>query len=524
MTNPSASLVIQGTGTIKSRDGYPFEPTASHWKLSRDRTISLQWVFGVLSSTLAESLVKILTHYAIRYSADHTSNLCDRFRAFVIWVHNQKGLVDRITSSDLISYRHTLDRNHEWYLGSISGFLKVWAELGLLGVDADVPSLFEGWRLKGNVKGLAVQTKCPDKGALTDLEYEALQERLLEGFERDEIDLADYMLATLFCATGRRPAQLADLKGGDLVEARSSDGLREFVLNVPRRKVRGGGWRAEFKAVALTPEIGMAVRVLIAENEAKLRTLRSDARGEVLKRLPLFPAWKVIQDAVLNEGDALSELMATDAAHLTTPVMRLRLERTVAALSVISERTDGPIRVFPTRLRRTLATRAAREGYGPLIIAELLDHTDDQNARVYTENVPEHVDAINEAMARQLAPLAQAFAGVLVRSEREALRGDDPTSRVRTDSGSAAGTCGHFGFCGALAPIACYTCRHFQPWIDGPHENVLHGLLAERERIQQLTQDTAIAAINDRTIFAVTQVIQMCEARRSEVSTGELDG
>jgi len=154
----------------------------------------------------------------------------------------------------------------------------------------------------------------------------------------------------------------------------------------------------------------------------------------------------------------------------------------------------------------------------------LLDHTDDQNARVYTENVPEHVDAINEAMARQLAPLAQAFAGVLVRSERDALRGDDPTSRVRTDSGSAAGTCGHYGFCGALAPIACYTCRHFQPWIDGPHENVLHGLLAERDRIRQLTQDKVIAAINDRAIFAVTQVIQMCEARRSEVSAGELHG
>ena len=524
MTNSNRSLAIQRTGSITSRDGYPFEPTASHWKLSRDTTISLQWVSGELSCVIAESLIKVLTHYAILYSADHTYNLATRFRAFSRWRYALKGMTDQIDSSDLISYRSTLDAQHEFYLGVLSGLFKAWIGLGLPGVDADVPSLFEGWRLKGNVKGLAVQTKCPDKGALTDLEYQGLQERLLEGFERDEIDLADYMLATLFCATGRRPAQLADLKGGDLVEARSSDGLREFVLNVPRRKVRGGVWRAEFKAVALTPEIGMAVRVLIAENEVKLRTLCSDVRGEVLKRLPLFPAWKVIKDAVLNEGDALSELMATDAAHLTTPVMRLRLERTVAALSVISERTDGPIRVFPTRLRRTLATRAAREGYGPLIIAELLDHTDDQNARVYTENVPEHVDAINEAMARQLAPLAQAFAGVLVRSEREALRGDDPTSRVRTDSGSAAGTCGHFGFCGALAPIACYTCRHFQPWIDGPHEDVLHGLLAERDRIRQLTRDMAIAAINDRTIFAVTQVIQMCAARRSEVSAGELDG
>lgn len=524
MTNPSRSLVVQGTGTTTSRDGYLFEPTASHWKLSRDRTISLQWVSAALSSALAQSLRKVLTHYAISYSASHPANLSDRMRAFTQWRYARKGMTDQITSSDLISYRSTLDAQHEFYLGVLSGLFKTWIGLGLPGVDADVPSLFEGWRLKGNVKGLAVQTKCPDKGALSDLEYEALQVRLLEGFERDEVDLADYVLATLFCATGRRPAQLADLKGGDLIEARSSDGLREFVLNVPRRKVQGGGWRAEFKAVALIPEIGMAVRGLIIQNEAGLRTLRSDVSCEVLKRLPLFPAWRVIREAVSVSDDSLSRTLTMDASHEASAALSLRLQRLVAMLSVNSERTGGPIRVFPTRLRRTLATRAAREGYGPLIIAELLDHTDDQNARVYTENVPEHVDAINKAMARQLAPLAQAFAGMLVRSERDALRGDDPRSRVRTDSGSAAGTCGHFGFCGALAPIACYTCRHFQPWIDGPHEDVLHGLLVERDRIRQLTQDKAIAAINDRTIFAVTQVIQMCEARRSEVSAGELDG
>ena len=49
-------------------------------------------------------------------------------------------------------------------------------------------------------------------------------------------------------------------------------------------------------------------------------------------------------------------------------------------------------------------------------------HTDTQNARVYTENVPEHVDAINEAVARQLAPLAQAFAGVVIKKASDALK------------------------------------------------------------------------------------------------------
>lgn len=130
---------------------------------------------------------------------------------------------------------------------------------------------------------------------------------------------------------------------------------------------------------------------------------------------------------------------------------------------------------------------------------------------MYTQNVPEHLDAIDEAVARQLAPLAQAFAGVLINEESEAVRGGDPNSRVRTDSGEIAGICGHFGFCGALAPIACYTCKFYQPFLDGPHREILEGLLAERERIARVTGDKTIAAVNDRTIFAVMEVIQRCE-------------
>lgn len=518
--NPSRSLVLQDANLVRSRDGYLFDPTASHWKLSRDTTISFKWTSGELSRALAESLVKVLTHYATLYSADHAYNLAGRFRGFSRWRYALKGMAEQITSSDLISYRSTLNVRNEFYLGALSGFFNVWVDLGLPGIDSDVQSLLDGWTIKGNIKGLAVQIKCPLRGPLSDLEYEALQQRLVDGFGRGDIDLADFVLVTLFCATGRRPVQLADLKGGDLIEATSSDGLREIVLNVPRRKVRGGGWRAEFKAVALTPEIGLAVSALIAENEAELRALYEGVGGEVLKLLPMFPAWNVVRDAIQDEGDPLCQALATDVSHITTRVMSGRLERTVAALSVPSERTGKSIRIFPLRMRRTLGTRAAREGYGSLVIAELLDHSDDQNARVYTENVPEHIDAINEALARQMAPLAQAFAGVLVRDEREAMRGGDPASRVRTDGGGVAGTCGHFGFCGALAPIACYTCRHFQPWLDGAHDEVLQSLLIERERIQRLTQDNGIAAINDRTIFAVTQVIQICEARQTEMDGG----
>jgi integrase len=504
---------------VVSREGYEFDPESDRWRLSRDIVISLAWTRRELSSSLAASFRAALPHYAIVSSAAHTCNISDRFRAFAKWSNTQDGVLQKISPQLLISYRSTLTRDHEWYLRVISIFLRTWFDLGISGVDSDVLSLLKGLTLRRNVQGRAVQIKCPHKGQLSDLEYEALQERLLAAYQRDEIGLGDFVLVLLFMATGRRPAQLADLKGGDLIEARSSDGLREFVLNFPRRKQRGGGWRTEFKPVALTPEIGLALRGLILHNESVLGSLCSTLPHDMRKQLPIFPKWRHIQEMHARAPGSLSSAILTEEFHVRTGTLSSHLESTVASLSVPSERTGGSIRIFPTRLRRTLGSRAAREGYGKLIIAELLDHTDDQSVYIYTENVPEHIDAINEAMARQLAPLAQAFAGVLVDHEHDAIRGGDQTSRVRTEIGHGAGTCGHFGFCGAYQPIACYTCVFFQAWLDGAHEEVLQSLLIERDRIRKITSDPTMASINDRTIYAVTLVIQRCEARRAELDT-----
>jgi hypothetical protein len=76
------------------------------------------------------------------------------------------------------------------------------------------------------------------------------------------------------------------------------------------------------------------------------------------------------------------------------------------------------------------------------------------------------------------------------------------------------GNCGEHGFCGLLAPIACYTCRSFQPWLDGPHDAVLEHLICERERLLA-GSDVRIASINDRTILAVAEVIRRCDEIRN---------
>lgn len=514
MTEPDNSTL---NNVYTSYSGYKFNANSSHWKLSRDCTINILWIDDYLTGEAKDGAIKTLIYYSTKYAGGTTRSVSYYLKLFSIFCSRNIKKLDLISTESLISYRSTLTRYHEYRLGALSSFFRKWYELGYPGIDNEVPSLLKGWTLKGTVKGLAIQTRDPLKGALSDLEYESLYQTILDRYEKNEILLSDYVMTLLFMVTGRRPVQLADLKGKDLIDVQSTNGLREFVLNIPRRKQRGQ-FRSEFKPVALTPEVGLALSMHISNNEENIRNIWSKIAFDELKNLPIFPDFKKIVNFNSQRVGSFCEFLDSDIFHSTTKCLGIRLESLVTSLAVPSERTGENLRLFPTRLRRTLATRAAREGFGSLVIAELLDHTDDQNARVYTENVPEHVDAINAAVARQLAPLAQAFAGVLVDCEQDAVRGDDLNSRVRLDGGKAAGTCGHHGFCGALAPIACYTCRSFQPWLEGPHEDVLRGLLAERDHVLAITSDLAMASVNDRTIYAVAEVIRRCEARQEELA------
>jgi len=234
--------------------------------------------------------------------------------------------------------------------------------------------------------------------------------------------------------------------------------------------------------------------------------------------LPLFPDYKALKE-VAGAPVRLRAALETDRLHIAskdvTRVCRLIVKET----QIFSERTGELLKITSNRFRYTTGTRAAREGFGEMVIAELLDHSDNQNAGVYIENIPEHVASLDKAVGQQLAPYAQAFSGVIVDSEGAAKRGDELASRIKID-GEGVGTCGEYGFCGASVPVPCYTCIHFQPWLDGPHELVYEELIAERERLLKVTDDTQIAAVNDRSILAVADVVQRCAARREELTDG----
>jgi hypothetical protein len=265
---------------------------------------------------------------------------------------------------------------------------------------------------------------------------------------------------------------------------------------MPRAKQRHSNARAELKKRSLIKEIGLLA-------EAWIKHLREEhVFGDIPQaEFPMFP----------GEGQ---DMPPGFKYHSTAKQISNRIKDVCDFLGIRSERTGRHINITSTRFRRTIGTRAAEEGHGELVIADLLDHSDTQNVGVYVEATSTIVERIDKATALELAPIAQMFMGLIVDDEINAKRGDDRSSRVGKPDLGNVGTCGKYGFCGALAPIACYTCGNFQPWLDAPHELLLDELIEKREKHLKLSDDNRMASVNDATILAVADVVNRCRTMK----------
>ncbi len=500
--------------SAKTKAGVTFNPRLSRWAY-REEGCSVRLDFGSLigaTPALVVGLKITLLWYAENRSANHLIGLFNRTKhLFKVLATKSNIPLAEISSEHLINYRSLLRPKTSWYLGTMAGLLKKWHSLGHPGVTDDAVAFLKQVRLKGNVKGVAVLTHDSKHGPFTDIELESIQSAFNAAFARGEILLGDYMLGWMFMLLGQRPVQYALLKVCDVTRGTAKDGSETYAVKMPRVKQREQAYRTTFKDRLVTPQIGSLLFKYAKAIEARFAGVLKDPT-----QAPLFP-----------EAEEHSNQPEGFEFHCTSNQLSKVLVTMFHSLEVSSERTGQPMHIAPTRFRRTIGTRAAVEGHGELIIAELLDHTDTQNVRVYVEATPEVLARIDRAIALQMAPLAQAFAGVLIPDEKHAIRGADPTSRIVspqcTKSFTPVGNCGKYGFCGFTAPIACYTCWNFQAWLDGPHEAVLDHLVGERERLLA-TADARIASVNDRTILAVAHVVTQCRKAKAAQSSKDTNG
>lgn len=496
---PSDHFSILETAT--TRNGVVFDPREPRW-VYRDGHSNVCLDFNSIkniSKNLMLWMKMAMLWYIENKSPDHVTNIFWRMKHFLEKIYVDCIIVE-VDHTDVMNYRVQLDDSTQWYLSVLAGFLKKWHALGIPGVTKQTVDYLSSIRLKGNRKGEAVLTMDPIMGPFTDVERNALHSAVDSCYAKGCLNIADYMLCLLVMLLGQRPAQYSYLKVCDVRAEQRLDCSFVYILNVPRVKQRGTLPRSEFKERVLIPQIGeLLIGYGIAVENSFVGRLKD------IKQAPLFP--------VATDTNDYPEGLEW---HRTSFSLRQHIVAVFDRLNVISERTGEPMHISPIRFRRTIGTQAAAEGHGELVIAELLDQSDTQNVGVYVAATPEMIGRVDRAVAAKLAPLAQAFAGVLVDGKND--QGVPPGQRVVAPQYSQdftpVGSCGQHGFCAFSAPIACYTCANFRAWLDGPHEAVLDYLVAERDRLMQA--DKRIAAINDRTILAVAQVVEMCVKQRNQ--------
>ncbi len=479
-------------------EGYEFFPRSHVWKLtdlSDRRIFNFRSIANRVTPELITEFKYVMLWYLQNGSMTHAYIIYYRFVFFIRQIPYDRLPISRIGANDLINFKSTLTKRTEWHLGTLSVCFKKWGSLGLKAIDSQALRFLSEIKLKGTVKGEAVRTMDPETGPYTDLELQAIYSSLHNFFGEGRIGLEDYLLVTMAIVFGVRPVQLAALKITDFFVIRSGDGMPTYSLNMPRAKQRNLHARQSFRTRSLIPAIGRVLETWISYQRRHYE--QNFDKKISTENLPIFCRWN-------------NSMPPGFEHHDTAAGLGYRIKDICNQFNILSERTGEHLKISARRFRYTLGTRAAEEGRGELIIADLLDHTDTQNVGVYVEATSNIAERIDKATAMELAPIAQAFMGLIVDSESDAKRGNEYSSRVgRPDVGNL-GSCGKYGFCGGLAPIACYTCNNFQPWRDAPHEELLDALLAERARTFEITGDERITSVNDRTILAVADVVHRC--------------
>ncbi|KPF68543.1 hypothetical protein IP84_09625 [beta proteobacterium AAP99] len=543
-----AGLDQADTHIVRTRFGIEFDAREGWWPIDGRQGIDVESLRILVTPAMLAGLEATLRFASSKYSWATVSHYGWALKNFQRMCF-PAGRISSWRLADFRKYRALLlaEYGHEDYLRHIRSLLVNWHAGGHAGVsDALIASLKE-MRLKGVEAGRAVRSMDPDSGPLTPDEFHHLMSGLMEAAETGELSLGDFSLVYLHLCTGRRPIQSASLKCKDVVETLGDpepgfpNGQPIYMLAVPRAKQRGHSFRETRRGIDLTlgnfqvfcaqrDDVQHAFRELLDGGGWDLQP--EDLRS-LLGELPLYPSWSSVTEAVelageMRQGGQYGKALAAlrlDAQgmawHNTSQSQGKRIIDACASVGV-KGRDGQPLKITAARLRHTKGTDLAREGLPSHLIAWLLDHSTSRSADIYVDNLPEHAAEIDRAVSKSptLQRFAEAFRGTLVDSEEDAIGGSDPEQSRLAYRGKGAATCGHLKQCGldGGVPHACYTCSHFQPWLDGPHEQFLADLQAERAHlVSELGADSPVAKRRDKLIVAVGNVVQLCAARRVEL-------
>lgn len=505
-----------------SKANYEFDVYSDNWQLDANVRLNLTLLDPLdLTPKFSECFRLALADYSTEFSSNYARNIFSFTRLLF-----EMGVKDKIIEQHVINLKNSLTKNTEYKLGYIRAFLLDWHDKNIHGIDKKVVGLLSSLKISGNEKGKAVALGCPYSGAYTLEEQAAFITWYIDAFTEKLISLTDYAFIMALQHTGARPIQLTYLYYGDLL-TRKEAGIEHFDLKIPNAKKHDEFFRESFQIKKDVSEDLILVLTAQAEQSIKMVEDHFDISltSQQKNQIPIFiNEREVLNLTSFSQFEQIQQktpdllCLRTNGANPSVAEIVRRLAR-LCPLKTTRIKVDGDygdLHINPRRFRYTHATNMAMLGASNHTIAEELGHEDTQNVTVYTEFNEEMADRIDDALATDLTPLVQAFSGMLIDSEKDAIRANDPLSRINNDEGNPLGNCGTFGFC-ANGSVHCYTCNKFQPWLNAPHEDMLKSVISKRDRKRDMGASEFVLQGHNRSINAIKVVIQKCNARKQEL-------
>lgn len=365
-----------------------------------------------------------------------------------------------------LSHLTALGRRSEWT--RTRSFYRFFAERGHREFDRRALTTINRVVVGGNRKGGPVKDGNPLTGPLTRAESLLWRNAILSDDDDTYEAVRERGVAMLTTILGLRPTSIIHLMESDLVRDVVIDDMPvAFALDIARAKKRAAPRRL-LRRVGIHPQLADILQKLIEFNHKRHLEPTSAADR------PLFYAPKGSQD------------FGTAGWRESSAGIATILQRANKRYDVISPRTQRPLKVFATRLRRSAATALAREGYSAEQIASFLDHEDLQNVGIYTDATRGTVEALDAALADSYAPFFDAFKGDVPRPSSERLN----LKRVSyvTDDGKlhTLGECAQEKACALQPPYSCYGgCEMYRPFADVEHDALQRDLLTRREKLRR---------------------------------------
>ncbi|MGW3723525.1 tyrosine-type recombinase/integrase, partial [Streptomyces sp. NPDC005133] len=364
---------------------------------------------------------------------------------------------------------HLTAQGRRWEWARTRGYYRFFAERSHPGFDRQALTTINRVVVGGNRKGGPVRDGHPLTGPLTREESLLWRNAILSDDDDTYEAVRERGVAMLTTILGLRPTSIIHLMESDLVRDVVIDDMPfAFALDIARAKKRAAP-RKLLRRIGIHPQLADILHTLIQFNHNRHPEPTSAADR------PLFYAPKGNQDF---GAAGWSESSVGIAAIL---------QRATKRYGVISPRTQRPLKVFATRLRRSAATALAREGYSAEQIASFLDHEDLQNVGIYTDATRGTVEALDAALADSYAPFFNAFQGAIPKPSTDRL--NLKSVSYVTDDGQfhTLGECAQENApCALHPPYSCYGgCEMYRPFSDVEHDVLQRDLLTRREKLRK---------------------------------------